>query len=57
MIELRELTKAFGDTKAVDGISLEIAEGEIFGFLGPNCLLTAGLHSSWAATFNRKLEK
>jgi ABC-2 type transport system ATP-binding protein len=36
MIELRELTKAFGDTKAVDGISLEIAGGEIFGFLGPN---------------------
>ena len=36
MIETRGLSKAFGDTKAVDGISLEINEGEIFGFLGPN---------------------
>jgi ABC-2 type transport system ATP-binding protein len=36
MIEIRELSKAFGDIKAVEGISLEIAGGEIFGFLGPN---------------------
>ncbi|MCX6562049.1 MAG: ABC transporter ATP-binding protein [Candidatus Aminicenantes bacterium] len=30
------LAKAFGDVKAVDGLSLEIRRGEIFGFLGPN---------------------
>ena len=36
MIEIQEISKAFGDTKAVDGISLEIGEGEVFGFLGPN---------------------
>jgi ABC-2 type transport system ATP-binding protein len=30
------LTKAFGATRAVDGIDLTIAEGEIFGVLGPN---------------------
>lgn len=36
MIETKELTKVFGDITAVDHISLEIREGEIFGFLGPN---------------------
>lgn len=36
MIETKELTKAFGDTTAVDHINLKIKEGEIFGFLGPN---------------------
>ena len=30
------LTKRFGDFAAVDGIDLEIAVGEAFGFLGPN---------------------
>jgi ABC-2 type transport system ATP-binding protein len=30
------LTKRFGDLVAVDGIDLEVNEGEIFGFLGPN---------------------
>jgi len=30
------LTKFFGDVKAVDGLSLEIRRGEVFGFLGPN---------------------
>ena len=30
------LTKRFGDFTAVDDISFEIPEGEIFGLLGPN---------------------
>jgi ABC-2 type transport system ATP-binding protein len=30
------LSKAFGDYKAVDRVSLEVGAGEIFGFLGPN---------------------
>ncbi len=30
------LAKAFKDIKAVDGLSLEVFRGEIFGFLGPN---------------------
>ena len=30
------LTKRFGDLTAVDGLSLEVRRGEIFGFLGPN---------------------
>ena len=30
------LTKRFGTLTAVDGLDLEVREGEIFGFLGPN---------------------
>ena len=37
MITFREITKAYKEgVKAVDGLSLELREGEIFGFLGPN---------------------
>ena len=36
MIELRELTKRYGNTVAVDGLNLSIPAGGIFGFLGPN---------------------
>ncbi|MGE5126028.1 MAG: ABC transporter ATP-binding protein [Betaproteobacteria bacterium] len=36
MIRLEELSKTFGSFKAVDGVSLEVAPGEIHGFLGPN---------------------
>ena len=35
-IKIENLVKRFGDIKAVDGLSLDIAEGEIFGLLGPN---------------------
>ena len=35
-IEVDSLTKKFGDFKAVDNISFQVEEGEIFGFLGPN---------------------
>lgn len=36
VIEVRKLTKRYGDFTAVDGISFEVRKGEIFGFLGPN---------------------
>jgi ABC-2 type transport system ATP-binding protein len=36
MIVMERLSKRFGDTQAVDGLSLEVSRGEIFGFLGPN---------------------
>lgn len=36
MIEIRDLTKKYGDFTAVDRLSLSVAPGEIFGFLGPN---------------------
>jgi ABC-2 type transport system ATP-binding protein len=36
VIAVRELTKAYGQTLAVDHISFEVGKGEIVGFLGPN---------------------
>ncbi|QJD86179.1 ABC transporter ATP-binding protein [Cohnella herbarum] len=36
VLEIRNLTKKFGDFIAVDNMSLSIREGEIFGFLGAN---------------------
>jgi ABC-2 type transport system ATP-binding protein len=35
-ISVRNLTKFYKDLKAVDGLSLDIRTGEVFGFLGPN---------------------
>lgn len=36
VIEIRDLTKKFGDFTAVDSICFDVMEGEIFGFLGAN---------------------
>ena len=36
MIEVQELTKYFGATLAVDGVSFKVEKGEIIGLLGPN---------------------
>jgi len=35
-LEIKNIKKHFGKVKAVDNISLNVEEGEIFGFLGPN---------------------
>lgn len=35
-IEVRELTVRFGDVEAVRDLSIDIAEGELFGFIGPD---------------------
>jgi ABC-2 type transport system ATP-binding protein len=36
MIEARDLKKDYGDVRALDGISFDVASGTIFGLLGPN---------------------
>ncbi|MBX3358312.1 MAG: ABC transporter ATP-binding protein [Phycisphaeraceae bacterium] len=36
MIELRDVTKKYGDLTALDSLTLSIGEGEVFGFIGPN---------------------
>jgi ABC-type multidrug transport system ATPase subunit len=35
-VEVAGITKKFGDFTAVDNISFQVSEGEIFGFLGTN---------------------
>ena len=36
MIKTENLSKKFNNTLAVDNLNLEVDEGEVFGFLGPN---------------------
>ena len=36
VVVARDLRKRYGTVQAVDGVSFEIAEGEVFGILGPN---------------------
>ena len=36
LIEINDLVKDYGDTRAVDHLNLQIEQGEIFGLLGPN---------------------
>ena len=36
MLKIDNLTKSYGDKKAVDGLSLHIQKGEIYGFIGHN---------------------
>jgi ABC-2 type transport system ATP-binding protein len=35
-IQTNQLSRSFGDLKAVDRLSLEVSRGTVFGFLGPN---------------------
>ena len=35
-IEFSDLSKRYGSVQALDGVSLSVGEGEVFGFLGPN---------------------
>jgi ABC-2 type transport system ATP-binding protein len=35
-VDLAGVTKRFGDTRALDGVSLRVRQGEIYGLLGPN---------------------
>jgi ABC-2 type transport system ATP-binding protein len=36
VLELLDVTRRYGATTALDGVSLEVLEGEVFGLLGPN---------------------
>jgi ABC-2 type transport system ATP-binding protein len=61
IIEVKNLSKKFGHFTAVDGVSFEVGQGEIFGLLGPNgagktttvrCLLTLIKPTSGEATIS-----
>ncbi len=36
IIATHDLTKHYGSARGIEAVSLEVAEGEVFGFLGPN---------------------
>ena len=36
MLKIENLTKSYGDKKAVDNLSLHVQAGEIYGFIGHN---------------------
>jgi ABC-2 type transport system ATP-binding protein len=36
ILQVRDLRKRYGDLVALDGVTLDVAEGELFGLLGPN---------------------
>jgi len=36
MLEVKNISKSFGDFKAIDKLSFEIKIGDVMGFLGPN---------------------
>lgn len=36
VLKIEQVSKLFGKTKVIDTLSLEVYEGEVFGFLGPN---------------------
>lgn len=65
VIEVRDLVKVYGGgTRALDGVTFQVAQGELFGFLGPNgagkttairvlsTLLRATSGSAWVAGFD-----
>jgi len=36
VIKTCDLTKVYGETKAIDGLNLELQEGDLYGYIGPN---------------------
>ena len=46
MLNIQHFTKTYGEKRAVDDLSLHIAPGEIYGFIGHN---GGYIHANWQA--------
>ena len=65
VIEVSNLTKSYGENKAVDNLSFEVYQGEILGLLGPNgsgksttmnCLLSLLNYDGLIKIFNQEMK-
>jgi ABC-2 type transport system ATP-binding protein len=36
MLDIRDLTKSYGETRALDGVSVQVRAGQMYGFVGGN---------------------
>lgn len=52
VIQVRELTKAFGEVLAVDRVFLGVSGGEVFGLLGPNGAGKTTLIGCWSPSLS-----
>lgn len=59
MIKTQDLTKTYGDLRAIDNLTLELDEGDLFGYIGPNGsgktttmrILATLLNPSWGEAY------
>ena len=51
MLEVKDLTKTYGDKRAVNHISFTVNRGEIVGFLGPNGAGKTTTMNMWRSLF------
>ena len=47
-VEIKNIVKTFGSHLAIDGLSLNVPEGSIYGFIGPNGSGKTGKHTGLA---------
>ncbi|HCM59138.1 MAG TPA: hypothetical protein DIS74_01930 [Bacteroidales bacterium] len=48
-IQITDLTRRYGQDRGIENINLQVEEGEIFGFIGPN---SAGKSTTIRVLFN-----
>lgn len=57
MIEVKNLTKKYGNHVAVDHLNFHVEKGQIYGFLGPNGAGKYMISSSFRSGFNTTVDE